>query len=424
MQKLLYSFLFLCFVCSCKKSLDANIELSTFTDIEINRVQGSGSAYYVLKSKIELNPNQKINEYGFVYSYKNTVFDEIFKDSLKIFYTYNGIAEQSKNFEDTIYHMALNVDYVVKTYSKNEGRITFGNEVKVTPPLSNFQKIDAPLFTDGAVNPFVLSNGTNAIIGGGKNNRLYTKLTENTTYSFSATEDTLPSDMANEYCTTFTLGNYGYVVGGKLNGIPSNLVYRYNFANNTWTKMNDFPGGVRVSAVSAVVENKAFLGFGAGNSNAPADWWKYDEVSDTWNNNTSNLPADIKGRTFASSFVIGKNVYIVGGSETADVNNPIFQNNLWQFNAEKNEWNVLTNCPFKSGRCFSFNFKDEGYLGFGNIESSFNLIVGYNEKNEKWFGYYDGAQGALSSSSRAVAFRLNEKYLVTNLENNEILLIK
>lgn len=423
MKKLIFfgSILFITIV-SCKKSLDAQIDISTFSELEIITLQNSGSTAYLVKSKLNLNPDQKVTEYGFTYSYKSSVFDELLNDSSRILSTFNGSADQSINVEDTIYNMSLPVAYAVRPYAINKGRITLGKESTITPPSINMQKITTPDFTIGAVNSFALSNGTMAIVGGGKENRLYAKL-DGSTLTFSSAADTLPIDFANEYCTTFTLGNYGYVVGGSLNGVASSQVYRYDFANNSWTKMQDFPSGARLSAVAAVVENKAYVGFGAGVGTMPADLWQYNEVSDTWSS-TAGVTGEISGRRSASSFVIGKNIYIAGGSSTAADNSPVFSDNLWRYNIESKTWEVLTNCPFKSGRCFSFTYKNEGYVGFGVIGKHSNIILGYNEANAKWFGYYDGSGSSLNTSDKAFSFQLNEKYMVANFENNELLRVK
>jgi len=407
---------------SCKKSIDADIDVSTFSEIDALPIQENAATYYLLKSKITLNPNQRVTQYGFTYSYKSSVFDDIFNDSLKILYTFNGSANQTIFFEDTIYNMVLPVAYAVKPYAVNEGRVTLGKEITITPPTNSPQKVTSPSYLAGAINSFGLSNGAVAIVGGGKNNRLYTKL-DGTTLTFSEPADTLPSDFANEFCTTFTLGSFGYVVGGSINGVASNQVYRYDFANNTWLKMQNFPGGARVSAVAAVVGQNAFVGFGSSVGSLPADWWQYDETNDSWLSLTG-LPAEITGRLSANCFAIGNNIYLIGGNKNSNVNVPIVSNNFWQFNTETKLWKILPDCPFKTYRSFGYNYKNEGYVGFGVIGDNNNIIVGYNEPNAKWYGYYDGAAGSLGTSNKAFAIELNGKVLVTNFENNELLRVK
>lgn len=422
MQKLIVSILFLLVVVSCKKSTDTNLDLSSFAEVEVSPLQEQNSTYYIVKSKLNINPNERVTEYGFVYSYSNTVFNEIFNDSLKIFYTFNGNAEQSQVFEDTIYHMGLPTAYTLKPYAVNGGRITFGKESKITPPVLNIQKITTPSYTDGAINPFALSNGTLAIVGGGKDNRLYTKI-DGTTLAFTEPADTLPVDFANEHAATFTLGNFGFVVGGLFNGSPSDQVYRYDFSNNSWTKMQNFPGGARFAAIAAVVDNKAYVGFGGGSGSTYADLWEYDLQTDTWSKITISS-AEIKGRNMASSFVIGKNIYVVGGGATASLLSGVFENNLWQYNTEKKEWKVLPDCPFTSGFCFGFSYKNEGYIGFGKIANKENLMVGYNESNGKWFGYSDGSNATITTVFKSFAFSLNQKYFVANFGTNELLRVK
>jgi hypothetical protein len=422
MRNLICSLFVFFSVVSCKESFNADIDLSTFNEVEVLPISENGVTSYLLKSKINVNPNQKISNYGFVYSYKNSVFDEIFNDSLKILYTFNGTINQSIDFQDTIHNMALPAAYAVKPYAINDGRITLGKEISVTPVVNSAQKIIAPTFLSGALNAFGLSNGNIAIVGGGKDNRLYTRIDANTLL-FSEPADTLPLDFANEYCTTFTIGNYGYVVGGILNGLISDQVYRYNFLNNSWQKMQNFPGGARHSAVASVINDKAYFGLGAGNGNLPADFWVYDTTNDSWSQ-LSSFPPQLNGRWSANSFVIGNNLYIVGGNTSSTVSAPQYSNSFWQFNSQTNVWKKLPDCLFKLARCFNYNYKNEGYIGFGNIGEYNNIIVGYNEPNAKWFGYYDGVNGALGNSNKAFAINLNQKVFVANFQNNELLRVK
>jgi hypothetical protein len=421
MKKIFFSLFLVVALVSCKKSVDATIGLSEFGEIEVNTVD-EYNKYHILKSEIKISPNSTISEYGFVYSYSHPVFNEIFSDSLRILYTFNGNGNQTQSFEDTIFHLGLAVDYAIKPYATNAGRISFGKETKLSGAGANIQKIAAPAFADGAINAFGLSNGSVAIVGGGSGNRLFSKLDGNT-LEFSSIADTLPIDFANELCTTFSLGNFGYVIGGQLNGVPSNQVYRYDFTANTWTKMQDFPGGARMSAIAAVVDNKAYVGFGTDNNTNYADLWEYNEATDSWNKKNISDP-NIKGRNGSSCFVIGKSLYIVGGNSSPSIVNQTHSANFWQYNTQDNIWNVLSDCPFNTGRSVGYTQHNEGYIGFGAISKYNNIIVGYNDKNQKWFGYYDGSNGSLGSSNKVFSLLLNEKLYVANFETNEIMRIK
>lgn len=421
MKYLIYSLLFVVFFVSCKKSTDATLQLSEFTEMQVTTVNDYNN-YYILKTKLNINADENITEHGFVYSYSHPVFNDIFSDSLRILYTFHGSGAQGQYFEDTIFHLGLPLDYAIKPYASNAGRISFGSEIKLSSSGTNNQKIAAPAFLNGAVNSFALSNSETAIAGGGSGNRLYGKLDGNT-LQFSATADTLPLDFANELCASFTLGNYGYVVGGRLDDDVSEQVFRYDFAGNSWVKMQNFPGGARMAAIAAVVDNKAYVGFGTNNTSNFADWWEYDVQNDTWNEIKIN-ETNIKGRNGASCFVIGKNVYVIGGNTSPSLVNNLHATNFWKFNSQEKSWQVLPDCPFNSGRCFGFTNHNEGYMGFGNIAQKNNLVVGYNETNQKWFGYYDGNNGNLVSSSKAFSLELKGKYFVANFETNELMRIK
>jgi len=83
--------------------------------------------------------------------------------------------------------------------------------------------------------------------------------------------------------TAFTLNGKGYVIGGasSYDAYYNRLkdMWQYDPVTNQWTRLEDFPGTARYSAVAFVVGNKAYFGTGLGASTPDGllkDFWEYD----------------------------------------------------------------------------------------------------------------------------------------------------
>ncbi len=83
----------------------------------------------------------------------------------------------------------------------------------------------------------------------------------------------------------FSIGNRGYFVGGYNGGTYYNDVWEYNQSSNVWVqKATSFGGSVRISAVSFVLNGKAYMGTGEiGSASYTNDLWEYTpQVSFLW----------------------------------------------------------------------------------------------------------------------------------------------
>ena len=83
----------------------------------------------------------------------------------------------------------------------------------------------------------------------------------------------------------FSIGNRGYFVGGYNGGTYYNDVWEYNQSSNVWVqKATSFGGSVRISAVSFVLNGRAYMGTGEiGSASYTNDLWEYTpQVSFLW----------------------------------------------------------------------------------------------------------------------------------------------
>ena len=132
------------------------------------------------------------------------------------------------------------------------------------------------------------------------------------------------------YGVGFSVGNAGYVgLGHTYDETRLGDFWKFDPASNSWSRVADFGGSARHSAVAFVVNNKAYVGTGH-DGNHLMDFWRYDSAADAWTPITS-----IRGskRLGASSFVIGNTAYVVCGE-----NNGITVNDFWAFNADSETW--------------------------------------------------------------------------------------
>lgn len=74
--------------------------------------------------------------------------------------------------------------------------------------------------------------------------------------------------------STFTLEERGFVCLGNNGGLLTDLI-EYNPKTDTWTLRAAYGGSGRKSAVSFVIDGKAYVGTGKGNSGKKASWYVY-----------------------------------------------------------------------------------------------------------------------------------------------------
>ena len=118
------------------------------------------------------------------------------------------------------------------------------------------------------------------------------------------------------YASGFTIGNYGYLCGGfyGANKDYLNDLWEYDMSRNSWTQCADMPVAGRKAAVGFAVNGKGYITTGSvkdgSSSYCVADTWEYDPATDTWTRKD-----DFKGgvRDGALAFSIGGYGYVGTG---------------------------------------------------------------------------------------------------------------
>lgn len=87
---------------------------------------------------------------------------------------------------------------------------------------------------------------------------------------------------------SFSLNGKGYVFGGRdINDEPTNRMYCYDPATDSWSDLGGTPLKPRVRPRAVAVNGEVYIGMGFNghvleDSAYLADWWKWTPASDTW----------------------------------------------------------------------------------------------------------------------------------------------
>ena len=216
----------------------------------------------------------------------------------------------------------------------------------------------------------------------------------------------------------FSLEGKGYVGTGFNTDLQEEELrdfWEYNPTEDTWTRVSDFGGSARFSAVAFTLNNKGYVGTGYDGSFLK-DFWTYDPTTDTWEQTVSLFGSK---RENAIAFVINGIAYVGSG-----INNNQFLYDFWAFDPENESWEDLALndddddydefiSAMERDDAVSFIIDDVAYIGTGRGSSSFLAnVIAFDPLTNRWqdgFTFFEG-----TSRAAAVGFTLNNKgYIVT-----------
>jgi N-acetylneuraminic acid mutarotase len=165
------------------------------------------------------------------------------------------------------------------------------------------------------------------------------------------------------------IGLFTFLIGFSLTG------------QNTWQKMNNFPGGARALGASFTINGKVYVTCGANGNTYKNDLWEYDPINDSWTQKAS-LPGS--GRTEVFGFAIDTLGYVGNGlaqSGGAD-------NKVYSYNPKTNVWTAVANTPFTNGlrMAGTFTIGNFGYI-FGGLPTGSghsNSLYKYDPVANSW----------------------------------------
>lgn len=180
----------------------------------------------------------------------------------------------------------------------------------------------------------------------------------------------------------FSIGEFGYVMGGTNTSAEYNDMFRYSVDSNTWSKMTSYPVAGMREPSAFVINNVAYvgLGFRAGATSHLSGMYKYDPKTNNW----TSIKSFYEGRRAAVGFAIDSLGYIFGGFEYGKTPD----NSLYSYSPTLNSWKKLTSMP-GSGRsyplCGVINGKAYMMGGmYAGGSTHTNDFYVYDPKTDKW----------------------------------------
>lgn len=175
---------------------------------------------------------------------------------------------------------------------------------------------------------------------------------------------------ARHHPITFSVGEYGYLIGGAVNGMPSDDFMRYEALTDTWETLPDFPGLARSFSYATSRGSKAYVGFGGAASGAPLrDLWEYDTETEEWNQ-LADCPCSPR---YHPAFIQLEDKIFVGlGNNSSNLDD------WWEYDILTDTWTQKDDLPGpERHHPFYFGIDGIAYVGFGhgnNVNGNVNIF--------------------------------------------------
>lgn len=158
-----------------------------------------------------------------------------------------------------------------------------------------------------------------------------------------------------------------------------NEFYKYNLKTKVWTKLRDFPGISRYSAIAFTINGKGYIGTGKNyqENKYLNDLWEYDPILDEW---TKKADFPGSGRYMAVAFTLKEKGYVGLGTEEE---NHQGYSDFWCYDPVGNSWQRKDDY-IGLGKWGNVVFSNENrvFVGPGAITalySSWSIWQGYND---------------------------------------------
>lgn len=204
-----------------------------------------------------------------------------------------------------------------------------------------------------------------------------------------------------------TDGSYIYVIGGQ-HGTRYNdkgwygttHSYKYDIANNTWSKFIDAPA-VWFAPATQMIDNKIYVFAGAGpNRNDPVTTsWVLDlnQKTPAW----SKIASMPFAQEHMSSVTLNGKVYIVGGDHDHSAWHAE-HDYVFSYDPATNTWARLADLPIQSSHFEGSTFVYQGQIfalgGAGDGQVPLWRVSAYNPATNKWTEYSHSPIGRLGAT--------------------------
>ena len=160
--------------------------------------------------------------------------------------------------------------------------------------------------------------------------------------------------------TAFSINDKGYLASsGGANG----NFKEYDPINDSWIAKNNYPGPSEGENLDFTIGDIGYLVFGFDDFNYYPILWSYNQNTETWTQ-LEDIPWS-GGYIAKASFAIGEYGYV-------GINPAVGSKVFYRYLPSSNNWELIENCGYWTGACFSFSINDIGYVGAGSGEDPVN----------------------------------------------------
>ncbi|MEL7247325.1 MAG: kelch repeat-containing protein [Bacteroidota bacterium] len=176
---------------------------------------------------------------------------------------------------------------------------------------------------------------------------------------------------ARHHPVTFSVGNFGYLLTGAVNGTAAKDFMRYDATTDTWEDLPDFPGAARSFSYATSRGTKAYIGFGGADGTPYNDFWEYDTETEEWTR-LSDCPCSPR---YHPAFIqLDDRIYVGMG------NNPSNLRDWWEYDIPTDTWTQKDDLPGPTRHHpFYFGIGDIAYVGLGHGSTGGSAANIYND---------------------------------------------
>ncbi len=183
------------------------------------------------------------------------------------------------------------------------------------------------------------------------------------------------------HAIAFSHGTKGYVMTGEDVSVMKDF-WEYDSGSNTWKQLTDYPGVARSYGIGHVIDDKAYIGFGHGQSGTLTDWWQYDFTTATW---TQKKAFPGSGRDHPACASINGKIYVGFGDRGSNQ-----YKDWWQYDPTTDTWTQKTGYPgLKMHHPLAAQYNNLVYISEGHIVDGTQnhgsvATYSYNQLTDTW----------------------------------------
>jgi hypothetical protein len=409
---LIFSVLSIFVLTACKKSTEVYPGVATFNNATVANTQ-DGFGLIIDYSVAGINGVSDFDSIGYVFTFDNVVYKEIFPDSLRLYSRFVS-GKGAKSFSGQTYAVGLNSTVLVRPAVAYGGRISFGEEKSVSVNQNGLPKTTESILIEKRNQITCIAGNEGVLMGGGIIVDTQNQLTSFYKMEPSGASIVPVADIPGSAGCEGPMGYYRngkyYLMGGQSNNVATDKIWTYTASTNTWAEEGTFPGGAAFAGFTASSGNYLVSGCYRNGSDVPVNTvYKMAASGQSWDE-IKSPPSDFKPRSHAAAFIVGDYLYISGGA----ANSYIALNDTWKVNLITEEWTRLEDAPLIFYGAPALTFEDVAYVGMGIFKDDSgkvrkDLILGFDTNTEKWFLYADGNSALTSVQHLGSAFKMNNK---------------